>query len=361
MTVAFFVVTVSGFFVSAFPQGKEEVLAQAAKETEPDLSAFQTLPEQAPIPEDNPMTPAKISLGKQLYFDPRLSINGTIACQSCHNVTSSGTTNLPVPFGVYGRVDGDRQDPTVWNAAFKTVQFWDGRAPSLEEQAKGPLFNDLEMGTNPELLLSRVNSIPGYVTEFQEVFGAENPITVDNIVKAIAAYERMLITPNGPFDQYLKGKKDAIPAAAKNGAKLAQTTGCMGCHFGPNFSGPTGPMGQGFLQKFPMIVDKVYVSQYHLTDDLGRFDVTHEESDKHMWVVQTWRNIELTAPYFHNGQVKDLNTAVLVMGKTQLGKDLSPEQANDIVAFLYALTGKFPEQNIPQIPPTPGTTLLMKY
>lgn len=349
-------------FVSlAFLRDIPTVMAQTAKEAGPDLSQFQPLPEKPPIPEDNPMTPAKVELGRQLYFDPRLSINGTVACQSCHNVALSGTTNLPVPFGVYGKVDGDRQDPTVWNAAFKTVQFWDGRAPSLEEQAKGPLFNPLEMGIDQKTLLSRINSIPGYVSQLKEVFGSKDPVTVDNIAKAIAAYERTLITPHSPFDQYLNGNKDAIPAKAVRGAALVQSEGCMGCHFGVNYSGPTAPMGNGFLQRFPTFPDNDYVTKYRLQEDLGRYNVTHQDSDKHLWVVQTWRNIELTAPYFHNGRVQELETAVLVMAKSQLNKDLSKEQVSDIVAFLNTLTGVFPEQNVPRLPPTSDTTLLMEY
>jgi cytochrome c peroxidase len=336
-------------------------LAETEKKAEPDLSGFEPLPEVPTIPEDNPMTPAKIELGKQLYFDPRLSINGTISCQSCHNVMQSGTTNLPVPFGVYGKVDGDRQDPTVWNAAFKTVQFWDGSAPSLEEQAKGPLFNPLEMGTNPETLTKRVKQIPGYVDQFQEVFEGKDVVTVDNIVKAIAAYERTLITPGGPLDQYLKGDKALLSDTAKQGMSVVKNEGCMGCHFGANFSGPMKPMGQGFFQNFPIYTNNEYVKEYEFMKDLGRYVVTQKDSDKHMWVVQTWRNIELTAPYFHNGKVQNIGTAIQVMAKTELDKDFTDEQVKQVEAFFRTLTGKFPAQTVPRQPGTSGTTLLMEY
>jgi cytochrome c peroxidase len=326
-----------------------------------DPSGFEPLPVKPPIPQDNPMTPEKIELGKQLYFDPRLSVNGTIACQSCHDVFLSGTSNLPVPVGVYGKIDGDRQDPTVWNAAFKTAQFWDGRAPSLEEQAKGPLFNPVEMGTNPQLLVKRLMEIPGYVSRFKSVFGGENSITVDNAVKAIAAYERTLITPGGPLDRYLEGDGKAIGESARKGMSTVKALGCMSCHFGPNFSGPTQPMGHGFFQKFPIYTDDEYVKKYNLLEDPGRYRVTHKESDKHMWIVQTWRNIALTAPYFNNGTVKDLGTAVEVMAKTELDKAVSRDEGTHILAFFATLTGDFPKQTMPRLPATPGTTLLMEY
>ncbi len=335
--------------------------ADAAQES-PSTAGFEPLPLTPPIPSDNPMTPAKVELGKQLYFDPRLSTNGTVACQSCHNVTLSGTTNLQVPIGVFGKVDGDRQDPTVWNAAFKTAQFWDGRAPSLEEQAKGPLFNPLEMGTNPDELVKRVKAIPGYVTQLQQVFGGTDPVTVDNIAKAIAAYERTLLTTNGPLDRFLRGEtKELSPSpAAQRGMNSVRALGCTACHSGPNFSGPTEPMGQGFFQKFPTFTANEYVGKYKLQVDLGRYDVTHKDSDKNLWVVQTWRNIELTAPYFHNGAVQNLDMAIKVMAKTQLDKDLSEEQAKDILAFFHTLTGEFPAQVLPRLPATDGTTLLMQ-
>ncbi len=321
---------------------------------------FQPLPGTPPIPEDNAMSPAKVELGKQLYFDPRLSINGTISCQSCHDVLSGGTSSLPEPIGVYGRVDGDRNDPTVWNAAFKTAQFWDGRAASLEEQAKGPLFNPVEMGSHPKIEVKRIKEIPGYAEAFNKVFGESDPVTVDNMVKAIAAYERTLITPNGPFDQYLQGSKKAISPEAVQGSKLVKDLGCMACHFGPNFSGPMSPMGQGFFMKFPVYKNSAYVSKYDLLKDTGRYRVTHKDSDKYMFVVQTWRNIALTAPYFNNGSVGDLGTAVQVMAKTELNKDLTQKQVDDILAFFRTLTGAFPMQVMPRLPPTPDTTLFMK-
>ena len=175
--------------------------------------------------------------------------------------------------------------------------------------------------------------------------------------KAIAAYERTLITPNGPFDLYLKGNKKAISAAAIRGMNLVQSVGCTSCHQGVNFAGPALPEGVGFYQKFPTFPGSKYDKQYHLTDDKGRFEVTKAESDKNMWRVPTWRNVALTAPYFHNGSVKTLPEAVRVMAKVQLNKELKDDEVSDIVSFLETLTGKFPEQTLPRLPEVLGATV----
>lgn len=309
--------------------------------------AFQALPDAPPVPEDNPMSPAKVELGKQLYFDKRLSVDGTVSCNSCHSVLSSGTDKRKTSMGVKGQ-EGPRNAPTVWNAAFMTAQFWDGRARTLEEQARGPILNPIEMGMpSAEAAVERIRKIPGYRKQFGEVFGE---VTYDNIAKAIAAYERTLVTPDSPFDRYQKGDRDAMSEQAVRGMKTVREVGCTACHTGVNFAGPEMPMGQGFYQKFPTHTDNEYVEQYNLAEDPGRYEVTGNESDRHMWRVQTWRNIALTAPYFHNGSVPTLEEAVRVMAKTQLDKDLTDRQVEDIVAFLNALTGEFPEQSLPRLP-----------
>lgn len=321
--------------------------------------AFEPLPAKVPVPADNPMTPEKIELGKQLYFDPRLSVDGTVSCNSCHNVMSSGTDNRPVSVGVAGQ-KGGRSAPTVWNSAFLSAQFWDGRAATLEDQAKGPILNPIEMGMpSPEAAVDRIKSIPGYNAQFKQVFGGSNPVTYDNIAKAIAAYERTLVTPNSAFDRYMKGDKKALSPAAQRGMKLAQSVGCTACHNGPNFAGPASlPVGQGFYQKFPTFTGNDYVTKYKLMDDKGRFEVTKDKADQHMWRVPTWRNVALTAPYFHNGSVATLDEAVRVMAKTQLNKDLTNEQVADLVAFLNSLSGEFPKQTLPRLPDTPNTSLV---
>ncbi|MDD4914032.1 MAG: cytochrome-c peroxidase [Methylococcales bacterium] len=308
------------------------------------------LPTTAPAPANNPTTPEKVALGKMLYHDPRLSSTGTVACASCHNTMLGGEDNRPNSMGVHGQTGG-RSAPTVWNAAFNAVQFWDGRAASLEEQAAGPVTNPIEMGMKSwDDVVSRLKTIPGYPQAFEKAFGDKNAISKDNATKAIAAYERTLITPNSAYDQYVGGNKSALTAQQTRGMEKAQQMGCTGCHSGPAFN------GAGVFQKFPTFSNGALEAQYHFIKDLGREDVTKKEADKHMWKVPTLRNIALTAPYFHNGAVKDLTTAVKIMAKLQVGIDISDADTADIVAFLNSLTGEFPAQTMPVLPGTPGTS-----
>jgi cytochrome c peroxidase len=320
--------------------------------------AQEALPDRAPVPADNPMTPAKIELGKQLFFDPRLSRSGVISCNSCHNVMAGGDDNRSLSIGFKAQLGG-RSAPTVWNSAFKSIQFWDGRAATLEEQAKGPIINPVEMGMDKHAVaIDRIRVIPGYVKAFEAVFGTKEKISIDHAVKAIAAYERTLITPNSRFDKYIKGDKSALTKAEVEGFETFKSTGCVACHSGPNFSGPSLPIGTGFFQKFPMVPDAEIEKKYGFAKDLGRFEVTKADADKNIYVVQTLRNIALTAPYFHNGKVPTLNEAVTIMAKLQLGKDLKKVEVEKIVTFLKTLTGEFPQQLMPRLPETPGSTLL---
>lgn len=324
----------------------------AAQKTKLDLP-WSALPKTPVIPKDNPMTPEKIYLGRQLYMDPRLSKDGTVSCNSCHNVMASGGDNRAFSAGIKGQLGG-RSAPTVWNSAFHTVQFWDGRAASLEEQAKGPLTNPMEMGMdNHEVVMERVGKIPGYVSQFKKVFG-ERGMTIDNLAKAIAAYERTLITPNSAFDRYVRGDKNAMSAQAVRGMNTVMEVGCVSCHTGKNFNAPDDlAMGEGFYQKFPTFTDNEYVKKYKFLDDKGRGGVTKDEGDNYFFRVPTWRNVALTAPYFSNGSVKTLDEAVRVMAKVQLNKELTPNQVADIVEFLKALTGERPKQTMPELPPDP--------
>jgi cytochrome c peroxidase len=316
------------------------------------LAEFKALPDAPPIPADNPQTPEKIELGKMLFFDPRLSMDGTISCNSCHNVMFHGGDGRPVGAGIHGQ-RGGRGSPTVWNSAYLTVQFWDGRAASLEEQALGPLINSVEMGmTSHDLVITRIKQIPGYIQAFKKVFPKFNQPTIQNAAKAIAAYERTLITPNSPFDKYMKGNKKAMSKQQIRGMKLVDEIGCTSCHAGATFAGEGLKMGEGNFQPFPQIPGSKYDKMYDITADLGRFEVTKKDDDKNHWRVPTWRNVAITAPYFHNGKVKTLDEAVRVMAKTQLDMDLKENQVADIVAFLNALTGEFPTQTMPMIPNT---------
>lgn len=320
-------------------------------------TAQEALPKKVEIPVDNPMTEDKILLGKTLYFDPRLSKDGTVSCNSCHNVMAGGDDNRAFSAGVGAKLGG-RSAPTVWNSAFMSVQFWDGRASSLEEQAKGPLVNQVEMAmTDHNMVVDRISKIPGYEKMFDKAFGKGTKITIDHVAKAVAAYERTLVTPNSRFDKYISGKKMALSEDEIKGFELMKTTGCFACHSGPNFAGPKLPMGAGFYMKFPTFPGSVFDKKYDLLKDTGRHDATKVEADKHMWRVPTLRNVALTAPYFHNGSVATLDEAVRVMGKTQLNKDLAEADVQSIVAFLKTLTGVMPKQIMPVLPPTEGFTL----
>lgn len=317
---------------------------------------WQALPPTAPAPPDNPTTTEKVELGRMLYHDPRLSSTGTVSCSSCHNTMLGGEDNRSVAMGVNGQVGG-RSAPTVWNAAFASAQFWDGRAPSLEEQAKGPVTNPIEMGMKSwDDVIARLKQIPGYDKSFKNAFGGKDPITVDNAAKAIAAFERTLITPNSPYDNYVKGDKKALTEQQVRGMNTFAEVGCVNCHSGPAFNGPKMEAGKGFFMKFPTHDNGYFEAKYKFKKDPGRFAETGNDEDKHMWKVPTLRNVALTAPYFHNGSVKTLNQAVKIMGKLQLNKDLSKDEASDIEAFLNALTGEFPAQKLPRLPTTPGMT-----
>ena len=317
---------------------------------------WQALPDVAPAPADNPTTTEKVELGKMLYMDPRFSSTGTVSCNSCHNVMEGGDDSRSFSMGVHGKTGG-RNAPTVWNSAFHSVQFWDGRAPLLEDQAKGPVANPVEMGMRDvETAMQRVKSIPGYKAYFDRAFGPDG-MNVDNAAKAVAAFERTLITPNSAYDKYVKGDKMAMNAQQVRGMNKFASTGCTSCHSGAAFNGPQMKIGDGFYAKFPTF-NNTYVSKYKLADDKGREEVTGKAADRNMFRVQTLRNITDTAPYFHNGSVNDLEVAVRIMAKSQLNQDLSAKDVGDIVAFLGALTGEYPEIVMPRLPTTSGSSII---
>lgn len=317
--------------------------------------ALVPLPAQPPIPAHNPMSAAKVELGRQLFFDPRLSLDGTVSCFSCHNVVSGGgDDDRATSVGVAGK-HGTRSAPTVLNAAFMSALFWDGRAVSLEEQAKGPLINPVEMAMpSHAAVVERLRKVPGYARQFAAVFGGKDSLTIDNVARAIAAYERTLLTPDSPVDRFLKGDRTALSAQAQRGMKRFDKLGCVRCHNGPNFSGLILKEGALFypwnLQKFPSIPGSIYETKYELTKDLGRFEVTHKDKDRHMFRIPSLRNIALTGPYMHNGKVPNLEEAVRVMAKVQLGKELDDAEVKDVVAFLEGLTGRLPRQERPTLP-----------
>jgi cytochrome c peroxidase len=318
---------------------------------------LQPLPDKVPIPKDNPQSGAKIALGKQLYFDRRLSVTGTVSCNSCHNVMAGGQDNRALSVGALGK-SGRRNAPTVWNVAFQSVYYWDGRARSLEEQLHSHLLDDTVMAmADAHAVQFRLERIPGYRKEFVKVFGGRDSATLDNTAKALASYIRTLVTPGSAFDHYIRGNKSALSASAKRGLNDFREIGCMACHFGPNFSGPApGPylkMGDGFYELFPNFVGSKYDKEYNLTADIGRYEFSHDPGEKRMFRLPVLRNIAVTGPYFHNGSVPTLSEAVRVMARTQDKTTLTVEQTRDIVAFLESLTGHFPAQTMPKLPPTP--------
>ncbi|HSH30667.1 MAG TPA: cytochrome-c peroxidase [Thiohalobacter sp.] len=322
---------------------------------------WKPLPEEPPSPSHNPTTPTKVDLGRKLFFDPRYSATGTVSCNTCHNVMEGGDDGRPTSMGVHGKI-GARNSPTVWNSAFASVQFWDGRAKNLEEQAKGPVLADVEMGVKElQVALDVVASIPGYRELFKQAFPEdENPVTIDNAARAVAAFERTLITPNSPYDRHVKGEEGAMSEQQIRGMRTFNEVGCTACHGGPAFNGPQPelPEGTGFYQKFPLFADNAYVEKYQLLVDTGRHQVTGKDADKYMYKVPTLRNITITAPYFHNGAVNSLREAVLIMGETQLNKQLSEQQTDDILAFLEALTGEFPAMELPRLPSRSGESVI---
>lgn len=316
------------------------------------------LPSVAPAPKDNPTTAAKVELGQKLYFDPRLSLTGTVSCNSCHNLMEGGDDGRPSSMGILGRI-GPRNAPTVWNSVFQNSQFWDGRSPSLEDQAKGPLLAQPEMGMpSHDFVMDRIRSVPGYVREFKSVFDANDALNIGNAARAIAAFERTLITPNSPYDQFVGGLSSALSEQQIRGMQLFASVGCTECHSGPAFNGWMADSSTPTFQKFPRSSDNRYITKYKLAVDTGRFAATNDDDDRHKFKVPTLRNISLTAPYFHNGTVESLSEAVRVMSATQLDAELTDGIVADVVTFLSALEGNFPEITLPRIPSVSGKTIL---
>jgi cytochrome c peroxidase len=308
---------------------------------------FQPIPENPPALPGNTATPAKVALGKMLYFDPRLSASHAISCNSCHNIGLGGVDAEPTSLG-HRWQHGGRNAPTVLNAVFDKSQFWDGRAKDLEAQAGGPIVNPVEMGSPEPHVAEQLRGIPGYHEAFAKAFPDEtDPITLANVQKAIAVFEATLITPNAPFDRYLKGDPNALSATEKAGLALFMNKGCAACHNGINVGGATyAPFG---------VVTKPGASLLP-PDDKGRFMVTKTPGDEYVFKVPSLRNIALTAPYFHTGAAWDLRVAVSVMGASQLGIHLTPEEVDKIAAFLGSLTGEQPQVTYPMLPPSVAST-----
>ena len=285
---------------------------------------------------------AKVELGKKLYFDPRLSKSGFISCNSCHNLSMGGTDNLKTSIG-HKWQQGPINSPTVLNSSMNVAQFWDGRAADLKEQAGGPIANPGEMAFTHTLAIDVLESIPAYVTEFTQVFGPDC-ITIDQVTEAIAEFEKTLVTPNDRFDQWLQGYTNAITEQELAGYQLFKSSGCVACHMGPAIGGTS-------FQKMGLI------SPYETKNDAqGLAGVTGIDADRFKFKVPTLRNVELTYPYFHDGEAATLAEAVDIMGRLQLGRTFEKTELEQIVAFLKTLTGDQPSFALPILPPSTDTT-----
>jgi cytochrome c peroxidase len=283
---------------------------------------------------------AKVELGKMLFFDPRLSKSGFLSCNSCHNLSTGGSDNMPNSIG-HGWQLGPINSPTVLNSKYNLAQFWDGRAADLKEQAGGPVANPGEMAFTHDAAVATLHTIPGYVERFQAVYGG--PADIEHVKDAIAAFEETLITPDSKFDRWLYGDDTALDETEMAGYKLFKEKGCTTCHNGIAVG---GAMYQKMGLKKPYRDDKT----------LGRFNVTKNEADKYVFKVPVLRNVELTYPYFHDGSIWDLREAVLMMADLQLGIPVSEPEADQIVAFLKTLTGEQPAFTLPILPPSSPQT-----
>lgn len=285
---------------------------------------------------------AKVELGKQLFFDPRLSKSGFISCNSCHNLSMGGTDNIPTSIGDQWQ-EGPINSPTVLNSSLNVAQFWDGRAADLQEQAGGPIANPMEMGFTHELAVEVLQSIPQYVDSFNQVYNVKK-ITINEVTDAIAEFEKTLVTPNSRFDLWLKGDDKALTKTELKGYELFKGIGCTACHNGVNVGGNS-------FQKMGLYEE--YVTKNPAEGVAG---LTGNDLDRFKFKVPTLRNVELTYPYFHDGEYWTLEEATDVMARLQLGRTLKKTEIDNIVAFLKTLTGEQPTFTMPILPPSTNAT-----
>jgi cytochrome c peroxidase len=309
---------------------------------EPDVVVRPSIPEDAPdpryanlpippLPRALDTDPAKVALGRKLFHESRLSRDQTVACATCHDLTKGGADGRRVSTGIGGEV-GDVNAPTVLNAALNFKQFWDGRADTLEAQAEGPLLNPKEMGSRWDDILARLRGDEEYVALFARAF--PDGVTAANVTRAIAEFERTLLTPDAPFDRYLRGDAAALTDQQRQGFERFTALGCISCHQGVN-------VGGNIFQTMGKMED-YFAGRPVRPADLGRFNVTQDPRDRHKFKVPSLRNVALTAPYFHDGSAATLPEAVTAMARYQLGYTLTESETASIVAFLETLTGRTP-------------------
>ena len=315
--------------VTVQAQAPEKSLQEMAKQ------AFNPLPADMATAEF-PTPTARVALGRKLFFDPRLSVDGTVACATCHRPALYGTDALPKSIGAEHRLNA-RNAPTVLNAALQFKAHWIGNRANVEEQAIKALVGHASFGNSDfAAVVRKIQALPGYEAEFKQAFPNDpEPVKPDNWGKAIGAYERTLVTPS-PFDAYLKGDTKALTLEAQNGLKTFIEIGCASCHNGVEIGGSA-------FRKFGVFEDYWKETGSQSIDE-GRFNETKAPDDKYLFKVPSLRNVGMTPPYFHDGSVASLPQAIRIMGKVQLDKDLAEAQINDLVAFLNSLTGELPEE-----------------
>ena len=302
---------------------------------------FNPLPQVPPSPADNPINSAKIELGKMLFFDPRLSSSGKISCSSCHDLDRGGADDRSKSIGHDGQ-KGRRNAPTVFNSVFNIALFWDGRAPTLRHQAKGPIESAVEMNNTPEAIVATLKGIPAYVEKFSQAFdGIAEPVTYDNVAKALESFQATLITPDSPFDRFLRGDDKAMSEKQLRGLRQFIGQGCVTCHRGTNVG------GNAFFTFGMMVAPDERIRPQ---DDHGRMEVSGRALHDYTFRVASLRNVARTAPYFHSGVVWDLREAVRIMAKSQLNAILTETDVDEIVAFLQSLNGSPPQFARPVLP-----------
>jgi cytochrome c peroxidase len=315
---------------SATPRPEREAAAAKALAVNVVPAATTSREPLEALPKQATLDPAIVALGRRLFHEPRLSRDAKVSCASCHDLAKGGVDGAKVSTGVEGRL-GLVNAPTVYNAALNFVQFWDGRAATLEEQIGFPVTNPVEMGSTWDKTVAWLAGEPSYATAFTASF--PDGVTEANTRRAIADFERTLLTKNSPFDRYLAGDAHALSPEARAGYETFKSVGCIACHQGRN-------VGGNMFQKFGVLGD-YFKDRGHVTDaDYGRYNVTHIESDRFVFRVPSLRNVELTAPYFHDGSAATLSQAVQVMARYQLGRKLADDQVSALIAFLRSLSGE---------------------
>lgn len=293
--------------------------------------SFRQVEPVSPLPRQVVLPADKIALGERLFMEPRLSRDDTVACATCHDLGRGGTDRRRFSRGVDGKI-GTINAPTVFNSGFNFVQFWDGRAASLEDQVAGPIQNPIEMASSWDQALAKLRADADYRTRFAAIYA--DGITAANVSDAIATFERSLVTPDSPFDRYLRGDAGALDADQRAGYQRFKDFGCVSCHQGLS-------LGGNLYQRFGVMRDYFADKPAQTDADMGRYNVTRHEDDRHVFKVPSLRNVAVTAPYFHDGSAATLEDAIAVMGRVQLDRELSTDDTRLIAAFLRSLTGRW--------------------